>query len=211
MRAPSTLRQAGRGLAVVALLATTGCTGGAATDPTPAATATSPTAAASPTASPTAPDAGRLPEGANAADVLFVQMMIPHHEQALEMVALAPTRFEDEQMITLVEQIRDAQGPEIDLMRTWLEDRNLPEMTDHTGHAMPGMVSDADMARLAAASGTGFDTLFLRAMIAHHEGAVAMAEEVLADGEARELQLLAREIIRAQQREIATMQAMLSG
>ncbi|BCJ58698.1 DUF305 domain-containing protein [Micromonospora endophytica] len=116
----------------------------------------------------------------NAADVMFAQMMIPHHEQALEMAELAATRASDPEVTQLAAQIKDAQAPEMAQMGSWLTQWGAPlpsgdgHGTGHDapdmGHEMPGMMSDADMARLAAVSGTEFDRQFLTMMIAHHEG-----------------------------------------
>ncbi|SCG80425.1 Uncharacterized conserved protein, DUF305 family [Micromonospora echinaurantiaca] len=149
------------------------------------------------------------------ADVMFAQMMIPHHQQAVEMADLAATRAADPEVKRLAGQIKAAQAPEIATMRGWLAawGRPMPspggEMP-HMDHGMPGMMSAADMARLAAASGREFDRQFLTMMIAHHEGAITMAEDELADGANSDAKKLAQEIITAQRAEIATMREILA-
>jgi uncharacterized protein (DUF305 family) len=94
-------------------------------------------------------------------------------------------------------------------MEAMLDRWGVPQMMDHSGHQMAGMVSDEDMDRLRAATGPAFDRLFLEFMIAHHEGAIVMTEDPLANGTDPELQTLLREIVEAQTAEIAEMQAML--
>ncbi|MBQ1025142.1 DUF305 domain-containing protein [Micromonospora sp. C95] len=152
----------------------------------------------------------------NATDVMFAQMMIPHHEQAIEMSDLATTRA-DPEVRQLATQIKDAQAPEITQLRTWLTswgapmpmatgDHGMPEMD----HEMPGMMSEADMTRLAAASGIEFDRQFLTMMIAHHEGAVTMAEEEAAQGANPDAKELAQRIVTTQQAEIDTMRKILA-
>lgn len=117
------------------------------------------------------PDA-EVPEAEwNHSDVMFMQMMVPHHAQALEMAALAPTRAKGEQVKSLARRISGAQGPEIMSMSAWLQARNIqvPKASDdwqgfdHSkhGHAgMAGMMSEAEMKQQAAARGAAFDRLF---------------------------------------------------
>ncbi|MGS2615524.1 DUF305 domain-containing protein [Micromonospora sp. LZ34] len=148
-------------------------------------------------------------------DVMFAQMMIPHHRQAVEMADLAATRAAEPEVKRLAGQIRAAQAPEIATMTGWLAAWGHPApsagaRTPHQDHGMPGMMSDADMQGLAAASGQDFDRRFLTMMIAHHEGAVTMAEDELTDGANAEAKALAREIITAQRAEIAMMKEVLA-
>ncbi len=116
------------------------------------------------------------------ADVRFMQEMIGHHAQALTMVALAETRTTNPQLLQLVEKIDISQTDEIKLMEDWLTERGqpLPDLTAHQHHLMPGMLTDEQMAQLAAAQGAEFDRLFLLFMIQHHEGALAMADTLSA-------------------------------
>ena len=152
--------------------------------------------------------------GASAADAMFAQMMIPHHEQAVEMSTLAETRAADPEVKALAAEIKAAQQPEIDQMRAWLEEWDMPVMDGmeamgaHGGHGMSGMISDEQMERLEAASGTEFDRLFVEYMIEHHEGAIEMAEDV-EDSQDPRVAALARAIIQTQQVEIDQMRAFL--
>lgn len=148
------------------------------------------------------------------ADVMFAQLMIPHHEQAVVMsdLALDPARGASPAVVALAERIRGAQAPEIEQMRAWLDGEGAGMGGDHSGHGgMEGMLSDEQLDALAAAEGADFDRLFLEGMIAHHAGAVAMAEDVKADGDDPELAALADEIIATQEQEIAEMRALLDG
>ncbi|HZE37214.1 MAG TPA: DUF305 domain-containing protein [Stackebrandtia sp.] len=140
----------------------------------------------------------------NSADVMFAQMMIPHHEQAVEMAKLAADRAKDPEVADLAEKISGAQQPEIDTMTGWLEKWN--ESTKPTmGHDMPGIVSDKDMKKLKDAKGTAFDKLFSQDMIGHHEGAVDMSRDEKSDGKYKEAIGMAGDIIKAQQAEIKQM------
>ena len=142
----------------------------------------------------------------NDADVAFAQHMIPHHQQAVEMAELGAGRASDQQVKSLVAQIKAAQGPEIATMTGWLTAWGKPATMggmDHSG--MPGMMTDADMTALKGLSGSAFDKRFCTMMIAHHEGAIAMANEELAKGANPEAKKLAQQIITGQQAEIDTM------
>lgn len=150
----------------------------------------------------------------NHADVRFAQMMIPHHEQAVEMAELADGRA-GEEVQALAEEIEAAQGPEIeqmnDLLESWGEEP-MDDMggMDHDGmDGMDGMMSEQQMADLEQAEGDAFDTMFLEMMIEHHEGAIAMAETEIEKGANPEAQELAQEIIDAQRAEIEQMNDML--
>jgi uncharacterized protein (DUF305 family) len=153
----------------------------------------------------------------NHADVMFMQMMIPHHGQALEMSRLAKRRARDPRVRTLAERIHAAQGPEIRVMADWLAERGVEvpraaedaRTHDHAkhGHAgMEGMLTDAQMNRLAASRGARFDRLFLTGMIEHHRGAVAMVDEIVPDGTDTRVRELADDMATAQLAEIARLQ-----
>jgi uncharacterized protein (DUF305 family) len=152
---------------------------------------------------------GRAISTASMADVMFAQMMIPHHEQAVEMAGLAPTRSTDPQVLAMAAQIAAAQQPEIDLMKSWLTTWGVPIMADHSGHDMAGMMSDDDLDALESLTGTEFDEAFLTMMIAHHEGALSMVKPVL-DSDDPAVKALAEAIAEVQTREIAQMRAMLA-
>lgn len=150
----------------------------------------------------------------NDSDVTFAQQMIPHHEQATEMAALAEGRTQNAEVLALAQQIADAQGPEIETMQGFLEDWGAEEV-DHEGmdhESMPGMdgmMSEEDMASLEDSSGAEFDEAFLTMMIEHHEGAIEMAETEQDEGENPEAVALAGQIVEDQTAEIATMQELL--
>ncbi|THV33648.1 DUF305 domain-containing protein [Glycomyces buryatensis] len=160
-----------------------------------------------------ADDTGSSEEASfNDADVEFAQMMIVHHEQAVEMSAMAADRAQDPEVLELADQIEAAQAPEIETMTGWLEAWGEPvEMSEHSGHGgtMPGMIDEEHMSMMEEASGVEFDTHFAESMIAHHEGAIEMSETEIADGENPDAIALAEAIIDAQQAEITQMEAIL--
>jgi uncharacterized protein (DUF305 family) len=118
-------------------------------------------------------------------DVQFMQDMIPHHHQALEMALLVSDRTNNPELIDVAGRINASQGDEIEFMQNWLRDRgqDVSEPTAHEGmhttHEMAGMASPDQMLELASADGSAFDQLFLTLMITHHEGAVKMVEELI--------------------------------
>lgn len=153
----------------------------------------------------------------NAADTEFAQMMIVHHEGAVEMADLVVTRAATEQVRTLGQRISAAQGPEIATMESWLAawGEDLPDAAehgamDHAGMDMNGMDQGEAMAALDALDGEAFDRLFLELMIDHHRGAVEMSTIQVAEGENTGAIELARDIIAAQQSEIAEMEELLA-
>ncbi|HYW07321.1 MAG TPA: DUF305 domain-containing protein [Longimicrobium sp.] len=110
-----------------------------------------------------------------AADVEFMQGMLAHHAQALEMTELVSARTRRDDVRLLAERIDVSQRDEMAAMRQWLRARGQDTTgAMHAGHAMPGMATAGEMARLAGFSGPAFDTLFLQLMTRHHEGALAM-------------------------------------
>jgi uncharacterized protein (DUF305 family) len=158
---------------------------------------------------------GQMMEGVDA-DIHFLQMMIPHHEQALTMSQFAVTNGASTQVQALAKQIADAQGPEIAQMKAWLAEAGEPldggdhgDMGAHHDMAMDGMLTDEELAALEQAQGPEFDRLFLTGMIQHHEGAIIMAEHVKQAGDDPKVAELADAIITAQKAEIAEMKRML--
>ncbi|MGA0895251.1 MAG: DUF305 domain-containing protein [Ilumatobacteraceae bacterium] len=150
----------------------------------------------------------------NGDDVMFAQMMIPHHEQAIEMsdIALDPTVGAGDEVRRLATAIKAAQDPEIAQMMALLEAWGRPVVpddgTDHSSMMM-GMLSIEDLEALGALTGAEFDQAWLEAMIAHHEGAIEMAEDAAERGANAEVRALAAVIIAAQQAEIAEMRELL--
>ena len=149
----------------------------------------------------------------NKADQKFVQEMIPHHEQALELadMALDPTLMASEQVKALASQIKAAQDPEIDVMTQWLTewDQPLMDMSEDHSMAMEGMLSIDELGALGQLTGEEFDQAWVSAMIAHHKGAIKMADTVKAEGESALVQELADAIIQAQKSEIDTLELLL--
>ena len=154
-------------------------------------------------------------------DVRFMQGMIHHHAQALRMTDLVPARSSDEGLGLLAKRIDLSQETEIEQMRSWLQARGeeAPVLHRVHGHAhgtdlgvMPGMLTEPELKRLAAARGKAFDRLFLRFMIRHHEGAMQMVAELYAAdaGAEPEVDAFARHVDADQQIEIARMHTMLS-
>jgi uncharacterized protein (DUF305 family) len=145
----------------------------------------------------------------NDADVMFAQMMIPHHEQAVEMADLAPTRASDPEIKDLATEIKAAQDPEIQIMKGWLVEWGEPAPEGGMGHDMPGVMSEQDMKKLGAAKGKEFDKLFAEQMIAHHEGAIEMARTELTNGSNLQAKELAKAIETTQRAEVVKLQKIL--
>jgi uncharacterized protein (DUF305 family) len=151
------------------------------------------------------------------ADVKFMQGMIGHHAQAVEMVALLKQNTAWDDMRKLGLRIEVSQEDEIKMMQTWLRSRGqaLPDPHAHHmgGALMPGMLTMEEMARLGAAKGPEFDRLFLEGMIKHHGGAITMVEELFATpgaGQDGDIYAFASDVVADQQMEIDRMGAMLA-
>lgn len=147
--------------------------------------------------------------GHNASDAMFALMMEPHHEQAIEMAALAPNRASSPTVKDLAAKIEAAQTPEIDKMSGWLDDWGTSGDMSSMSHGMDGMMSAGDMKSLANSSGAAFDKLFLQMMIQHHSGAIKMAKGELRGGKNAEALALASSIQVTQQAEIHQMRDLL--
>jgi uncharacterized protein (DUF305 family) len=161
-----------------------------------------------------------------AADAAFMQGMIAHHLQAVEMTALVAERTQRADVRLLARRIEGSQADEIAQMRRWLEQRGEVVPDDHAHHrmhgapgghaahgAMPGMLTPEEMARLAAARDAEFDRLFLEGMIRHHEGALVMVAELFeTPGAGQEVEIFqfASHVDSDQRIEIARMRRMLA-
>ncbi|HRD61035.1 MAG TPA: DUF305 domain-containing protein [Nocardioides sp.] len=164
----------------------------------------------------------------NDADVAFATDMIQHHAQALSMVDLTVDRTLDPEVQQLADDIREAQGPEIETMSDWLQewDEEIPEtMRDHSnaGHDMegmgdsmdgldsdmPGMMSGDDFDELENAPDSEFQTMWLEMMVEHHEGAVEMAQGEQDNGQYKPAVNLAAAVVETQTAEIDKMKALL--
>ncbi len=181
--------------------------------------------ASSSTSSAETPDSQSAASGAvvatgSDADITFAQLMIPHHEQAVQMADMALQQATSPEVTDLATQIKAAQDPEIQQMRGWLQQWGAPEQMDGVdgmdhgdmdmgGQTAGGMMSDEDMGALMDASGADFDRMWLTMMIAHHEGAIEMAEQVKAQSTNPDVTALADAIVAGQTTEIDTMQQLL--
>ncbi|HWJ10372.1 MAG TPA: DUF305 domain-containing protein [Nocardioides sp.] len=154
-------------------------------------------------------------------DIAFVQMMIPHHAQALTMAELAPGRARSRPVKALARRILAAQRPEILTMAAWLTEQGVavpsasddPAAFDHGehGHAsMHGMLTDEQMHALEDASGAEFDRLFLEGMIQHHRGALEMADAVAQRGSDVRVTEMAEEMVVGQGAEVDRMEDLLA-
>lgn len=174
-----------------------------------------------PTGGDSAPATSSSSDVHNDADTQFVQAMIVHHKGAIEMAELAAQEATTPEVRTLAEGISQAQGPEIELMTGWLQawgedtEESMPGMDhdgmDMGGMTMDGLTQDEAMADLDGLTGPDVDRRFLELMIAHHKGAITMAEQELAEGANPDALQLATTIIDDQSTEITTMQNLLNG
>ena len=151
------------------------------------------------------------------ADVRFMQGMIGHHAQALDMTALVATRSSSDAIRKLAQRIELSQADEIKMMQEWLTGRGQKVPDQHAHHApgatlMPGMLTAEEMARLAQATGPEFDRLFLEFMIKHHEGALTMVQDLFAQpgaGQESDVFAFASDVDADQRMEIDRMRAAL--
>ena len=124
------------------------------------------------------------------ADVEFMQKMIKHHEQALVMTTLVPKNGSNTSIRVMTQRMHVSQTDEITLMKQWLKNRNHKTDGTHADHAsMPGMLTDAQLAKLKAARGREFDKLFLESMTQHHTGALEMIRQLTFDGGGNESEI----------------------
>jgi uncharacterized protein (DUF305 family) len=155
--------------------------------------------------------------GHTAADVRFMQGMIAHHAQAVEMTELLSTRTSSDAMRKLGERIQVSQTDEIKMMEHWLSTRGEEVPSAHAHHMMggmlmPGMLTQEEMDRLAASRGSEFDRLFLDGMIKHHEGALVMVKDLFATsgaGQDADIFAFASDVDADQRMEIDRMRGML--
>jgi uncharacterized protein (DUF305 family) len=156
-----------------------------------------------------------IPPGATytKADVAFMQGMIAHHAQAIEMARMAVSHGAGKQMLTFTLKVDLSQRAEIDRMQSWLRDHNqaVPDSNAHHHMMMAGMLTPEQMKQLDAAKGPAFDKLFLELMIQHHEGALTMVKDLFAAGAPQQAEVysLAIDIETDQTAEIEKMREML--
>lgn len=182
--------------------------------------AAAPSAArAVPAESPRTSSTAAMRTAPNTADIQFVRMMIPHHYQALVMTRLVPERSSDEDVRALAERINVGQSVEIDAMQGWQGRHGLPVTDPEESYERlleqparleeMGMATPAELTELREARGNEFDVLFLRLMIEHHEGAIAMAEDVIVHGRDVSLRQMAINMMSTQSNQIQTMRQIL--
>ena len=147
----------------------------------------------------------------NEADLQFVEQMIPHHKQAVEISKLAEERSQDEQVISLASDISFIQTIELEELQGWLLDWGFAEATDdHEDHGdMSSMLTEAELQQLEAATGSDFDLTFAQLMFKHHEGAIAAAEKALTDGKSEDLRFFAQSLIETQGAELIELQSII--
>jgi uncharacterized protein (DUF305 family) len=140
---------------------------------------------------------------------MFAEMMIPHHQQAVDMSDLALEKSTNPKILDLAQRIKSAQSSEIIQMQSWLggEEAN-SMMTDHSGHSMGGMLTKEEFSKLESSSGVTFDTLFLEGMIVHHEGAIDMAQ-MIKDTTTQEVNTFGLNVVEVQSAEIREMKEIL--
>ncbi|GGV64274.1 MULTISPECIES: DUF305 domain-containing protein [Streptomyces] len=195
-------------LTAACLLGVTGTSAGAQTGHMPAATA----AGADPAST-------HAQVTANEADAQFVAMMIPHHQQALVLSRMAPSRSGDSDVRALADRIDVEQGLEIYMMQSWQEWNGLEKTDPQRAYEemlqdpmmveMMGMATPEELDQLSAATGDAFDVQYLRLMIKHHNGAIGMLEDVLANGTDETLQTWATDMLANQYAQVQMMQQML--
>ena len=197
--------------AIAGALALAGCSTGS---PAPSATSSSPASSAS---SMPGMGPGMMSSSApaaatehNEADTMFAQGMIPHHEQAVEMSEMMLQKKDIPASVTdLATRIKAAQAPEIETMTGWLKTWN-ESATSGAGHSMDGMMGDDDLKQLQSAQGTAAARLFLTQMVAHHQGAIMMAQTEMSQGLNADAIKLSKDIATAQEAEIKEMQDLLA-
>jgi len=143
------------------------------------------------------------------ADIMFLQMMIPHHQQAIDISALALTRSADPELLALAKDIRDGQSAEIITMKAWLAKAGADLDPGHSmGDSMGGMLGESELAALKTATGKSFDLLWLQGMTGHHDGAIHMAT-MIEDAKNAEIKSFGQAIVSAQSAQNKQMAAMI--
>lgn len=142
------------------------------------------------------------------ADIMFLQMMIPHHQQAIDISNLALKTSKDAELLSLAKAIVNAQSAEIITMKGWLKDAGAGTDMGHSMDGMGGMLDDTELSALAAATGKNFDILWLKGMIGHHDGAIHMTT-MINDAQNNEIKTFGENVVKAQSAEIKQMEAML--
>jgi uncharacterized protein (DUF305 family) len=143
------------------------------------------------------------------ADIMFLQMMIPHHQQAIDISNLAMKSSQDAELIELAKIIARDQAAEIKQMKAWLTDAGASEDMGHSMDGMGGMLSDDELAALSAATGKEFDVLWLKGMTEHHDGAIHMTQ-MIEDAQNADIKAFGTKVIKDQSEQIDQMKKMLA-
>jgi uncharacterized protein (DUF305 family) len=142
-------------------------------------------------------------------DAMFLQMMIPHHQQAVVISDCALTSSRNVEVLKLANQIKAAQQPEITQMEKWLNDAGLKTDPGHSMDGMGGMLTQDQLSVMAKSKGAAFDKLFLSGMIDHHKGAVAMVS-MISNSKNSQIKEFGNQIRISQSAEIELMESMLA-
>ncbi len=143
------------------------------------------------------------------ADIMFLQMMIPHHQQAIDISNLAMKSSQDAELIELAKIIARDQAAEIKQMKAWLADAGATEDMGHSMDGMGGMLNDGELAALSAATGKEFDVLWLKGMTEHHDGAIHMTQ-MIEDAQNADIKAFGTKVIKDQSEQIDQMKKMLA-
>ena len=143
------------------------------------------------------------------ADIMFLQMMIPHHQQAIDISNLALKSSQDPELIELAKIIARDQAAEIKQMKAWLTDAGASEDMGHSMDGMGGMLNDDELAALSAATGKEFDVLWLKGMTEHHDGAIHMTQ-MIEDAQNADIKVFGTKVIKDQSEQIDQMKKMLA-
>lgn len=142
------------------------------------------------------------------ADIMFLQMMIPHHQQAIDISNLALKSSNNPELLALAKVIARDQAAEIIQMRKWLKEAGASEDMGHSMHDMGGMLSSEELSALSAAKGVAFDKLWLEGMTGHHDGAIHMVQ-MIEDARNPEIKAFGEKVIADQSAQIDQMKKML--
>jgi uncharacterized protein (DUF305 family) len=142
------------------------------------------------------------------ADIMFLQMMIPHHQQAIDISNLALNVTKDSELKELATIIARDQAAEIVQMKAWLKDAGASQDMGHSMDGMGGMLSDAELSALKIEKGSKFDILWLKGMTDHHDGAIYMTQ-MIEDAQNSDIKAFGVKVIADQSAQIAQMKEML--
>jgi uncharacterized protein (DUF305 family) len=142
------------------------------------------------------------------ADIMFLQMMIPHHQQAVDISNLAISKSKDAELLVLAKKIAADQASEIVMMKAWLKDAGASEDMGHSMDGMGGMLNGAELSALKVESGSKFDILWLKGMTGHHDGAIHMTQ-MIEDAQNADIKAFGVKVIADQSAQIAQMKEML--